>query len=637
MLQSLNFQEAQRINYDPKRIISIKKKRNKCGTCEHQEVPYLTTLANTKVVNMDYIIEESSRTSKSQGALNPQEPNIQTPMKKDKGNKISQDEVVGMEVDTTASSKRIKESTEDQKIVILDLDESTNQEEIGKGVTIQQENPEQEATSSSEQIVSQFVVKTHQSSIFLDLQSYQYEEAFEAQYKSKLDLIQQYTKKMDINLQENQKRIKDVRKDTPNKVSMLTIKEPTQNVLNIALVEDDKVVEIKLRMDKISVPDKIHFHRQTSEVLYHDLLQSILSNKKLESEVTKLEQQLKKERAMGKSQKTQYKKLELDLMKVGLKPDSKKIVKNLLEEKDKVITSLKKKLKIPMGDHPQTKELHYLHKEVDSLQQTTLDLKAKVLQLKKEKKCLQKEKQESILPTTTTEQPQQNPIDELIQAMSQVSLKDGEVKELKGKTSKLQQENKNLQKDKKDLENKVFKQKEKLKGKLQLQGAKHMIWDQILIEVTKMWELLNVVEDRIVLVRNDLVKHETSNELMQRRPAEKAQKTVNFLSNISNQHLITLKVQDRLGIVRRAKNFRGMHNLMNQVKMAAEEMKEDVKQFQLQFKDVIDKGLPSFWDKDNRLLHKNDYDKLLSQGRMNHDKFQDMEKGLKAQQIMSKL
>jgi hypothetical protein len=64
--------------------------------------------------------------------------------------------------------------------------------------------------------------------------------------------------------------------------------------------------------------------------------------------------------------------------------------------------------------------------------------------------------------------------------------------------------------------------------------------------------------------------------------------------------------------------------------MEAENMREDVKQFQLQFKDVIDKGLPSFWDKDNKLLHKNDYDKLLSEERTNHDKFQDMEKCLKS-------
>ena len=77
--------------------------------------------------------------------------------------------------------------------------------------------------------------------------------------------------------------MKEVRKATPNKLSLLTIKEPTQNVLNISMVEEDKVAMMKLRVDQISVPDQIHFHRKTREVLYHDLLQSILSNKKLES------------------------------------------------------------------------------------------------------------------------------------------------------------------------------------------------------------------------------------------------------------------------------------------------------------------------------------------------------------------
>ena len=61
ILESLNFQEAQRINYDPKGIISIRKKISIYGTFENQEVLDLTSLENTKVVNMDHIIDESSR------------------------------------------------------------------------------------------------------------------------------------------------------------------------------------------------------------------------------------------------------------------------------------------------------------------------------------------------------------------------------------------------------------------------------------------------------------------------------------------------------------------------------------------------------------------------------------------------
>ena len=151
--------------------------------------------------------------------------------------------------------------------------------------------------------------------------------------------------------------MQEVRKASPNKLSLLTIKEPTKNDLNIALEEEEKVAEMKLRMDKISVLDKIHFRMQTIEVLYHDLLQLILSNKKIDAKVTKLEEQLKKEKAMGKAWKTKIKKLEADLMETGVNSDSQKSVKKLLEEKDKMMTSLKKQLKIPATDHPQIEEL----------------------------------------------------------------------------------------------------------------------------------------------------------------------------------------------------------------------------------------------------------------------------------------
>ena len=51
-----------------------------------------------------------------------------------------------------------------------------------------------------------------------------------------------------------------------------------------------------------------------------------------------------------------------------------------------------------------------------------------------------------------------------------------------------------------------------------------MIWDQIIVEVTKMWDFLNVVEDKRFLVRNALAKDETTNELMQKEDLHKEPK-----------------------------------------------------------------------------------------------------------------
>jgi hypothetical protein len=56
-----------------------------------------------------------------------------------------------------------------------------------------------------------------------------------------------------------------------------------------------------------------------------------------------------------------------------------------LDEKDKMIQSLKKRLKMAHTDHPQTTELAALEQEKEIFRQEALDYKAKLLQLEKEK------------------------------------------------------------------------------------------------------------------------------------------------------------------------------------------------------------------------------------------------------------
>ena len=68
-----------------------------------------------------------------------------------------------------------------------------------------------------------------------------------------------------------------------------------------------------------------------------------LKNEKLTSLASKLEGQLRKEKTTRKAWKIQIKKLEVD---------GPKSMKALIDEKDKGILSLKKKLKIPATEHP---------------------------------------------------------------------------------------------------------------------------------------------------------------------------------------------------------------------------------------------------------------------------------------------
>ena len=65
-----------------------------------------------------------------------------------------------------------------------------------------------------------------------------------------------------------------------------------------------------------------------------------MSKIKLEEKVSKLEEQIRREKAASKGWKTQAKKLENDLIGAGLSTSDKKANKKLLDEKDKLIESL---------------------------------------------------------------------------------------------------------------------------------------------------------------------------------------------------------------------------------------------------------------------------------------------------------
>ena len=60
-------------------------------------------------------------------------------------------------------------------------------------------------------------------------------------------------------------------------MSLLTVKDTTKNVLNFALTKEEKATEVKIQMDKVNIPDKILFHKQTNEILYYDLLHMSLN------------------------------------------------------------------------------------------------------------------------------------------------------------------------------------------------------------------------------------------------------------------------------------------------------------------------------------------------------------------------
>ena len=77
--------------------------------------------------------------------------------------------------------------------------------------------------------------------------------------------------------------------------------------------------------------------------------------------------------------------------------------------------------------------------------------------------------------------------------------------------------NKILQ-DRSQLQKKFNELKERNIGKGPLQGAKHIIWDTLSVEVTKFRHYLNFVDDQCILINLANQRLKLVNETMDRKP-----------------------------------------------------------------------------------------------------------------------
>ena len=199
--------------------------------------------------------------------------------------------------------------------------------------------------------------------------------------------------------------------------------------------------------------------------------------------------------------------------------------------------------------------------------------------------------------------------DALLVPMSQVSLKEVETKGLKDDNENIklelaksiEEKNKSLN-EKNQLQKKFNELRERNTRKVPLQGAKHLIWDTLSIEITKFRHYLNFISNESALVNLASRRLKLSNETMENKSLDTAHNAINFLNSLTYQDLQDIGIKDRVAIILWAKTFIGKHQLMKVVQEKAHRMSSQVKDFKTTFQKLFDDGLPSLWDDEGWLF-----------------------------------
>ena len=99
----------------------------------------------------------------------------------------------------------------------------------------------------------------------------------------------------------------EVKKISNNVVSLVSVRDLSQNTLNLEIVTKNKVVEMKMSLENIPIPYMIHLHKQTGDIIYIDLLKETLKVSRLQSSKSNIENQLGKEKVENKAHKRRIK------------------------------------------------------------------------------------------------------------------------------------------------------------------------------------------------------------------------------------------------------------------------------------------------------------------------------------------
>ncbi len=137
-----------------------------------------------------------------------------------------------------------------------------------------------------------------------------------------------------------------------------------------------------------------------------------------------------------------------------------------------------------------------------------------------------------------------------------------EVSRLQAKDPRIQEITK-LKGDIAKLNEKILMLKEKVKGVLPLEGAKHLLWDELTKDIQSFRLQLVMVEEHEETLEVAFNKCKLADEKLANRTHEVAQNAINFLSKSHASDLQTLKVSSKTIMMVDARRVLHKYALLN--------------------------------------------------------------------------
>jgi hypothetical protein len=360
------------------------------------------------------------------------------------------------------------------------------------------------------------------------------------------------------------------------------------------------------------------------------------------------------------------KTLEELVLKIGYDPANVKAAEEMIKKKNANITALRKQLKLPPTEDPQTKEIAERQGKKDEMLRLLMEQSAQLREMEAEMEKLLKEKEQTktvegitlsaipiaglstatatvtAVPSATTEQVPEGTID-LAKSMERMNLQESEINRLK-------KELENLQEMKTSFQTSLSKEKqvnEQMRKELQqlqrhalarktLAEVKELVWTDISKSINEICPMVQIMfEQNELLERSKQAVEKIRTELGD-MPSQ-ANEIIRFLNSKTREELEELKIEDRTEAILEVKRVLTKRGLMLQLEEKIQIMDQGVQRFFHKIDALTRKGLPGMKVINDKLMTLPDYKKKLIEVSKDCAKFAGIQSNITGRAFMEAL
>jgi hypothetical protein len=434
-----------------------------------------------------------------------------------------------------------------------------------------------EDTSEETQKKPAFTIEFLPSTVFDNIQNQEGAESSEIKPKN---IFSEYDKMKDKNVEIKQILFPELDQDS-SKSRLLSALDFEKGRLNLSLLEPNdqnlrsvdnyRATNFSVDLEQIHIVDKMDLLRQTREMVNRDVIQMTLGMNKLQKVNNQLKEQLRQEKVLTRTKQIRIDDLMKKLLRLRDNSKDEEPMQQIMSSKDNEILILKKKLHLTDLDHVQTPELQAIQREKDHLLNQMVHMNEQI-KLYEQQIHILKQGSSSSQGSTSADSS-----DDLVKDLAELNFKEIELEKSKKEVSTQNDEIKILRDQiaERDKQLKIYQQakakiqedyellKTKLGGKFYLIGARHLLWDKIVEEITKIWDYIIIMDEESGLARKVDKDIKVAFQELGNRP-ETTTKIIKLLNSKSNEELSKKGIKNRTSMVMEIEKVFTKRNLIQQ-------------------------------------------------------------------------